>query len=172
MNTLIVYGTKHGTTEKCASLLSKKLNGKVDLHNLKTAGIPDIAPYDKVIIGGSIYAGRIQKEISQFCTQNLNAFKNKKMGLFICAMFKDNAEAQLKNSFPEELLNAACAKECFGGEMKFSVMSFGEKFITKMVSKMAAKKDATLPPLDTKKDISLICEETIDQFAELMNNSL
>lgn len=35
MNTLIVYATKYGCTEKCTSLLSKKLTGKVELCNLK-----------------------------------------------------------------------------------------------------------------------------------------
>ncbi|MCX7921893.1 MAG: flavodoxin domain-containing protein [Clostridia bacterium] len=169
MNTLIIFASKHGTTEKCASILSKKLTGKVDLHNLKAGAAPDLTKYDKVIIGGSIYAGRIQKEVSTFCSQNLSLLKDKKLGLFICCMFPNNAETQLNGAFPQELLNSTAAKENFGGEMKFSDMNFGEKFLTKMVSKVIAKNNPEIPQLDMKKDTSMIINENIDKFAQLMN---
>ena len=35
MNTLLVYSSKYGCTEKCAKTLSKELKDKVDLINLK-----------------------------------------------------------------------------------------------------------------------------------------
>ncbi|MCX7749850.1 MAG: flavodoxin domain-containing protein [Clostridia bacterium] len=172
MNTLILYTSKHGTTEKCASMLSKMLTGKVELHNLKLKEpAPDLSQYDKVIVGGSIYAGRLQKEASQFCLQNLTVLKNKKMGLFLCCMFKDNAEAQFKSAFAEEVLNAAATKGCFGGELLFSKMNFAERFITKVVSKAAAKNDPNLPAVDMKKDMSMIDEDAINAFAQIMNKA-
>ena len=64
MSTLIVYASKYGCTEKCVKLMSKKLNDKVDLINLKNINDIDLSKYDKVIIGGSIYIGRIQKEVT------------------------------------------------------------------------------------------------------------
>ncbi|MBC2582153.1 flavodoxin domain-containing protein [Clostridium sp. DJ247] len=170
MNTLIIYATKHGTTEKCASILSKKLTGKIDLHNLKVGESPDLTKYHRVIIGGSIYVGKIQKEVSTFCLQNLNELKNKKLGLFICCMFKNDAEVQLNNSFHQELLDSAAAKENFGGEMRFSDMSFIEKTITKIVSKTVAKNDTSLSAMDVKKDMCMILEKNIDGFAQQMNN--
>lgn len=101
MNTLIVYSTKYGCTEKCASILSKKLMGKVELCNLKIGSIPNLSEYDKVIIGGSIYIGKIQKEVSEFCSRNLDVLKDKKIGLFICAMQKDDAiETEINTAFP------------------------------------------------------------------------
>ncbi len=133
MNTLVIYASKHGTARKCASILSKKLTGKVDIQDLRAGSIPNLAKYDKVIIGGSIYAGRIQKELTAFCSQNLDALKSKKLGLFICCMFKNSAEAQLNSAFPQEFLVNAIATENFGGEMMFSDMNFAEKLLTKMV---------------------------------------
>lgn len=171
MNTLIIYATKHGTTGACAKKLSEKLKGKVDLHNLRIGSIPDLAKYDKVIIGGSIYAGRIQKEVSEFSQKNLNELKGKKIGLFICCMIEKSAEMQLNASFPKELLDSAVAKESFGGELKFSDMSFGEKVITKMVAKMLSKSGDSSGEIDMKKDKSMICEESITRFAQLMNNA-
>lgn len=170
MNTLIIYGSKHGTTGKCAAMLSEKLAGKVDLHDLKLGAAPDLTKYDKVVIGGSIYAGRIQKEIMVFCAQNLNILKGKKLGLFICCMFPNHAEAQLNSAFPRELLSSAIAKESFGGEMRYSDMNFAEKAITKMVSKVVAKNNPTFSAMEMKKDLSMISVENIDKFAQLLNN--
>ncbi|KNY29322.1 flavodoxin domain-containing protein [Pseudobacteroides cellulosolvens] len=170
MSILIVYATKHGTTDKCASLLKEKLNGEVSLHNLKNSSKPDLSKYDTVIIGGSIYAGRIQKAVIELCTQNISLLKEKKLGLFICCMFMDSAEAQLKNAFPEELLNNATAKESFGGEMIFSDMNFFEKTLTKIVSKTLAKNDPKLSGIDSKKDVSMIMDDNIRRFAQLINS--
>jgi len=159
MNTLIIYATKYGCTEKCAEILSGKLSGKVDLCNLKTKKVPDLSQYDKVIFGGSVYMGKIQKEVSEFCSRNLNVLKDKKVGLFICAMREgDTAETELNTSFPEELLAKATAKESFGGEFILKKMSFMDRLIVKKVSKI-------------DKDTSNILEENINRFAQLMNNA-
>lgn len=157
MNTLIVYATKHGCTENCAAILSEKLMGKVDLCNLKIVKAVDFSQYDKVIIGGSIYMGKIQKEVSKFCSKNFNLLKHKKVGLFICCMREDIAEMQLNNSFQQELLSNAVVKEFFGGEFIFKKMNVIERFIVKRVSKI-------------DKDISNILAENINKFAQSMNS--
>lgn len=161
MNTLIIYASKHGTTEKCASLLSKKLAGKVDLYDIKAGTQPDLDSYDKVIIGSSIYVGKINKDINTFCLMNLDRLKEKKLGLFICCMNRNNAEQQLNSAFPQDLLQSASAKASFGGELNFSRMNFAERFITKMVT----KSDPSLAAADGKKDLSMIIDENIDAFA-------
>jgi len=96
MNTLIVYTTKHGSSKECAEALSKGLKDKIDLCNLKENMTPDLSQYETVIIGGSIYAGRVQKELSDFCSKNINKLKEKKIGLYICCMNNKEAEKQLK----------------------------------------------------------------------------
>ncbi|TYQ16328.1 UNVERIFIED_CONTAM: menaquinone-dependent protoporphyrinogen oxidase [Acetivibrio alkalicellulosi] len=171
MNTLVVYATKHGTTGKCASMLEKKLEGKVQLHNLKEGKAPQLDQYSKVIIGGSIYAGRIQKEVSEFCSQNINELKNKKLGLFICCMSDDNIDKQLTDSFPQELLNCSIAKEGFGGELLLSKMNFFERFIIKMVSKAKVKEKGNDSKVDINKDNSMILHQNIEKFAGSINNA-
>lgn len=162
MSTLIIYASKHGTTEKCAKNLSEKLTEKADLISLKQNTELDISTFETIIIGGSIYAGKIQKEISNFCSQNLELLKNKKLGLFICCMNSKEAEKQIENSYPKELLDIAHAKENFGGEFLYKDMNFMEKAIVKMVSK-------SLPKTDSK--ASTIFEENINKFAELINKA-
>ena len=71
MSMLIAYTTKYGFIKACAEMLAKKLDEKSDICDL-SSNRPNLAQYDKVIIGGSIYAGRIRKSTARFCTENLN----------------------------------------------------------------------------------------------------
>ena len=116
MSSLIVYASKYGFTKRCAEILAKKLGENVDIYDLNS-NLPDPMKYDKVMVGGSIYAGKIRKPVMRFCTDNLNTLKGKKLGLFICGMAKeDDAQKQLESSFPQELLAVCAAKGFFGGE--------------------------------------------------------
>lgn len=169
MKTLIIYASKHGTAEKCSQLLKSKLQGEVTIVNIKKENVPDINSFQNIIIGGSIYIGKIQKSLSEFCVKNLDELKRKNIGLFICCMNTKDAEMQLDNAFPKELLSIASTKECFGGEFNLKEMNFMEKTIIKMVSKSLAKKDETSAATDNKKDTSTLSEENINRFAEKMN---
>lgn len=158
MKTLIIYASKHGCTEKCSNLLKDKLNGEVKIVDIKKDSIPEITAFDNIIVGGSIYVGKIQKEIKNFCLKNSSTLVNKKLGFFTCGMSENEiAEKQISTSFPEELLTNAVAKAYFGGEFIFKKMNFFERFIIKKVSK-------------TNKDTSKISKENINKFARLINN--
>ena len=157
--TLIVYATKHGSTEECAKALASQMTSESDLINLKESKQIDINAYSKIIIGGSIYAGRIQKEISEFCSKNKAELSNKKLGFFICCMAEGEVSAkQIEASFPTELLNKALAKEGFGGKFDFRKMNFLEKIIVKKVAHITA-------------DQSNLSDERISQFAQIMNEA-
>ena len=159
MNTLIAYTSKYGCASKCAAALAKKLTGKVELCDLKTEKPGDLSNYDKVVIGGSIYIGMIQKEVKNFCAANLTELQKKKLGFFICAM-RDGEElnTEINTAFPKELLDKAIAKESFGGEFILSKMNFMDRLIAKKVAKV-------------DKDSSKILEDNIDKLAQLMNNA-
>jgi menaquinone-dependent protoporphyrinogen oxidase len=140
-------------------MLVDKLQGEVELHNLKKTRDIDLSRYNKIVIGGSIYIGKIQKEVTEFSSSNLNALKEKKIGLFICGMQEEEVvEKELKDSFPDELYSSAVAKEVFGGEFIFKKMNFFERLIIKKVSKI-------------DKDVSTVSEEKITRFAEVMNKA-
>lgn len=156
MNTLIAYATKHGCSETCAKMLSKDLTGNIELFNLKDAKILVLTKYDRVIIGGSIHMGKIQKEVQFFCIQNMEMLLNKKIGLFVCGMLFEKAHEELNNSFPNELLTRAIAKEFFGGQYRFDKMNYFDRLIVKKVAKV-------------NNDFSQIKDENIKRFAALMN---
>ncbi|GAA0063759.1 flavodoxin domain-containing protein [Clostridium sp. CTA-1] len=157
MKTLIVYGTKHGTTEKCSNFLKDKVKGEVVTINIKKENMPDITSFNNIIIGGSIYMGQIQKEVKNFSIENINVLKEKRVGIFICGLNEKDIEAQLNNAFPKGLLTNTVAKECFGGECILKNMNFFERFIMKKVGKI-------------DKDTSKISKENINKFAQLIND--
>ncbi|HVI39232.1 MAG TPA: flavodoxin domain-containing protein [Anaerovoracaceae bacterium] len=156
---LIAYASKHGCAEECARALASKMNTGVDLCNLKENKQIDLNAYDKIIIGGSIYAGRILKEVKDFYSKNESELKGKKLGLFICGTSEgEAAKKQVTASFPEELLNSALVKESFGGKIDLSKMSFMEKKIIKIVAKVES-------------DMTNVSESVMDQFVQIMNEA-
>jgi len=72
MKTLIVYATKYGCTKKCTEIIKSYSKGEVRIVSAKNFKA-NIEQYDTVIIGGSVYMGKIQKEITHFC----HCYKNK-----------------------------------------------------------------------------------------------
>lgn len=159
MSILIAYASKYGCTERCAEKLAERLDEKVDLYNLKSGKPLDISQYDKVIIGSSVYVGKVHKEVTEFCTKNLAILGNKKVGLFICGSQEGEAlKQELDTAFPQELQSKAIAIECFGGAYVFGKMGFMEKTIVKMIAK-------------TNKDTSTIKDDKIESFAQIMKNA-
>ncbi len=158
MNTLIVFSSKHGCTEKCAYFLAKELKDKPDIVNFKNYKDVNLSLYHKVIIGGSIYMGKIQKEVSEFCSKNLEELKEKNIGLFICGMQEgDSINTEINQNFPKELIEMATVIKHFGGEFNFSKMNFFEKLIVKIIAKISSNK-------------SNILNDNINSFAKTMNS--
>jgi len=135
MKTLIAYSTTHGCTEKTAYELKDFLEGEIQICNLKKDKIPTLEKFQRVIIGGSIHAGQMQKKVKNFCMNNLEELKTKDLGLFICCMEKgETAQKQLNDAFPPELLKVSKISTSFGGEFNFEKMNFFKKLIVKKVA--------------------------------------
>ncbi|WP_372648216.1 flavodoxin domain-containing protein [Draconibacterium sp.] len=157
MKTLITYCTTHGCTEKTATELKQFLGGEVLLINLKKEAVNDLSSFDRIIVGGSIHAGQIQKKVKEFCNDHLETLKNKELGLFICCMEEgEKAEIQLHDAFPEGLLLSAKATACLGGEFDFKKMNFFQKLIVKKVSKV-------------ENSVSHLNHDAIKRFSQQMN---
>lgn len=147
MKTLIVYSTNHGCTEKVSQQIADFLGEDTSLHNLKSKIAPDLSSFHRVIIGGSIHAGQIQKKVKDFCAKNSEQLLEKELGIFICCMEKgEKAEQELKAVFDENLLKHAKATACLGGEFNFEKMNFLEKMIIKKIAKV----DKSISNIDTQ----------------------
>lgn len=155
MKILIAYASRFGTTEKCAVMLADMLKGEgheVELADLKRNARVKPDNYDRIAVGGSFVAFRMNAFVKKFVKRNLSILLNKKTGIFMCGA-DETWENEIKKGFPAELLDKAIAKGYFGYEMNWDKMN-------PMIRNMMQKASKT-----TEK-VSKINTENIKKFAE------
>ncbi|MGE7616186.1 flavodoxin domain-containing protein [Paenibacillus sp. NPDC101420] len=153
MKTIIIYTSKYGCTEKAAYLLKNQLDDETEVVNLMHAKEPTLERYDTVILGGSIYFGKIQKQMTEFTSKYQNELAKKRVGLFICAGAKgEQAIQELKSSFPEKLYNQSITKEVFGDEIYEEKMTVLDRVVLRVVK-------------GKNKSVNGLSKETIERFA-------
>ena len=157
MKTIIMYSSKYGCTEDCVKALKSKLNGECRLVNLKNVGAIDFQQYDWVIIGGSIYVGKIQKEVRLFCERNLKELLTKNISSFMCCTTPEQVNDFFENNFPAKLLAHAIKTVNFGGELRQEKMGFLDRKLTALVTKTEPMKTG-------------IFYQNIDLLATLVNS--
>lgn len=141
MKSLIIYATKYGCTEKAANMVKEKLAGEVSLINIAKEKAPNLDIYDNVILGGSIYVGKIQKTLTNYITLNLPYLLHKRVGLFICAGQPEPVcTKELEEAFPVELFNHAAAKGVFGYEYRFDKLKWLDKLMVRKVAGVTESK--------------------------------
>ena len=159
MKTLILYMTSHGCTEKAVNLLKILIGGDLTVVNLEASNPPDLTSFQRIIIGGSIRIGSIQKRIRKFCEKNMDALLARQTGLFICCMFEgETALEQLKKNFPEALWKHAASLGLFGGELEFSKLNAFERMLVQQVANISV-------------DVSNFSTEAVRRFAGEMSRS-
>lgn len=149
MKTLILVGTKHGFTQTAAEELARRLPGS-DVLNVALQAKVDLADYDQIVLGSSIYVGQINKQLAQLIKQQLPTLLTKQIGLFVCCGQAEKAMEQLAAAYPVELVEAAQAKGFFG--YGFTQLGLAEKLVCKAIG----------APIGTRK----INHQEIERFAQ------
>ena len=114
MKTAILYGTRKGCTGRCAAMVQEQIGGG-DLFDVNKSSTVNLGDYDSVILGSSVWAGKIHSKMSRFVNKHLSTLLNKHVGLFICS--GDRSVDYIRRNFPSDLVSHAEAKEHFGGEL-------------------------------------------------------
>jgi len=161
MKIAILYGTKYGSTEKVAELISKSIEDNykeesidVELINLKEKNDINL-DFDVLIIGSSVYIGRIRKEVRKFLKKNKNTLMEKKLALFISGCNEEEGISQLYKIFPSELVKNSLSTAYILGEFKLDKMGFLDRKIAQSIIK------------GTEKEFK-IDNEAIDEFVKNM----
>lgn len=155
MKSVIVFATKYGSAEECALILKGKMKGDVTVSNC--LNVRNLSEYDNIIIGSSLYAGKIRPEMKIFCADNASKLKQKNIGIYICGFQKDSNDlTQLETAFPKELTAVAKSKQYFGGSVNFEKMGFFEKIIMKNITKL-------------KESTKYVKDENITRMAKVFN---
>lgn len=160
MKTAIVYASNHGATESVVNQLAGLLAGEpAEVINLRKNKNFNPEGYERVIIGGSIHVGQIQKPVKHFCIRYEDQLINTKLGLFICCMYtEEQASRQFELNFPKILREHSSSNKIVGGTFNFEKMNWFEKVIVKKVAGV----NQTISNLDDLK---------IREIAEEMNRN-
>ena len=154
MKTIIIFATKHGAAGEIARRIANKIDGAV-VHDLKQGSTYSLEGFDCVIIGSSLYAGRIRGEAKAFLSQNANALQGKKLGLFLSGLEASQEKTYFDTNFPPDILRTAKAATFLGGIFDPKKAGLMERLVMKVVSKNSAY-------------VNTIDDNKIEQFVKTM----
>lgn len=157
MKVLIAYASKTGSTEKAAKLLGRRFQNAT-LRDL-TAGNPDPAAYDVVIVGSCIRMGELHRDARKWLEENWNVIRTKKFGCFICNGFMDQVPQLLQQNFSQEFLDRAVCVESFGGELNEKRLRGMDRIITKLVMRVNHMGTDTFVPCIRTDRIEVMAEK-------------
>ena len=134
MKTLVLYGSKYGGAAQIAKRIAGGM-GDAGVWDLKADGAPALEGVGRVIIGGSLYAGRVRKEVKTFITAHQEVLKGKEVGLFLSGMDGKSTEGYFSSNFPAWLLAQAKAKAFLGGIFDPGKTGGFDRFVMGLVAK-------------------------------------
>jgi menaquinone-dependent protoporphyrinogen oxidase len=122
MRILVAYGSKRGGTEGIARILARTLEDydiEVEVVPPRMAG--PLKEYDAVVVGGSVYMGRWNRDARHFVTKNADALRQKPIWLFSSGPLDDSATRSSIPPTPDvlKLIHLVHAKgfATFGGRL-------------------------------------------------------
>ncbi|MGN7722327.1 flavodoxin domain-containing protein [Chitinophaga sp. 22620] len=141
MKGVIVYKGKYGATLQYAIWLGAALNLQVLKTDLAKPEAWKIAEADYVIIGTSVYIGKLQ--VAAWLKQNAPLLEGKKLVFFIVAGTPQGETEKLMSYYiqgvPESLRRTASVY-FLPGSLQYSRLSLLDKILLRMGSRLAAKK--------------------------------
>ncbi|MCP1714980.1 menaquinone-dependent protoporphyrinogen oxidase [Methanocalculus alkaliphilus] len=137
MRVLIAYATHAGSTAEIATFIASELkNHGISAEVKEIREVIDPGEYDRLIIGGPIYVGRM-KEVEEFCKQHQATIKGRLIGAFTVGMAFTGDE--VKQAEARQVLDTAIAPFSpgrlgyFAGKTDPSRLSFFERTALKVV---------------------------------------
>ena len=142
--TVVIYRSKHGHTQKIAEMISEELNA--DLFSSKDINKIDTSKYDSFVFGSSIYCGMIsgKKELSKLYPM----INGKKLAFFTVGLTElDKEEYYTKlidmNFANSEIKNKAMIFHFLGGINYKSLGFLSRKIIGMIVKQTELKENKT-----------------------------
>ena len=130
MNGIIVYGSFHGSTKKCAEQLAE-LTG-FSIVDAKTALDIDFSQYDKVVIGSALQGFKVHPDM-----EKLVDIKGKDFTSAKTYFFQVSVTAKTPKYFQKKLGNIKVA--FFGVKIDWNTLTISERIIISVISLICRK---------------------------------
>ncbi|TLS48695.1 hypothetical protein FE782_29055 [Paenibacillus antri] len=154
MRKAIVYATRYGFTAEVAAALRDRLGRDTELFDLAVAGDVDPEPYDVVVLGSSVYMGRVQRAMRNYVERYRTRLAAKRYGLYICAANPDPLvrEQELRAAYFPLSCEGAAATAVLGHAVRFERLGLVDRFVARAVLPEGSVREPS--------------EEELDRFAE------
>jgi menaquinone-dependent protoporphyrinogen IX oxidase len=130
MKLLILYKTKHGSTEQYAQWIAEEVNAEIS--DVEKFNKDNLDNYDAIIIGSPTYMGQIQ--MKDFIEQNWEVLKNKNIYLFNVGMFPwEHPDSQKSFEMIPEPIRDKIEFSKLPGHLDTKKLNLFEKVIAKTV---------------------------------------
>jgi menaquinone-dependent protoporphyrinogen oxidase len=133
---LVAYSSKRGSTKEIAEWIGTDLReGGFDVDVQPANSVGDIAPYNVVILGGALYAGRWHRDARRFARRHARKLRDRPVWLFSSGPLDESAD---EHDIPPvkgvarvaELLDAR-GHVTFGGRLRPDVRGFPASTLAK-----------------------------------------
>jgi len=116
MKLLIVFDSFRGYTRRFIRALAKALP-EAQICDLRKAKAPSPADFDRVILGGPVYMGKLTRRMNEYLRQYGDVLTQKELGIFISCLLLNQATQQMADSFPKPVFFAAQCRAFIGGSL-------------------------------------------------------
>ncbi|MBN1892216.1 MAG: flavodoxin domain-containing protein [Clostridiales bacterium] len=138
---LVAYGSKKGSTAEIAEKIGDTLRRKGSSVDVMDAGtVHDLTPYEKIIIGSSVYMGLWHKNVTRFMKKNIESLEKLPVWIFISGSTgpgdpMEQLDGRLYLNSLRPVIEKIHARDitCFGGKMDPKMLSPFEKWVMKRV---------------------------------------
>jgi len=150
MNAIIIYKGKYGATAQYAEWLSRTL--QLPFVRAENIGSGDLSKFDCLILGSSVYIGKLQ--LKAWLKENVSLIQGKTLFLYIvCATPADKKDALrriVRDNVPEEIRNR-CEIYFLPGRVIRKNLSLADKLLLRLgafATKDPAEKKRMLQDFD------------------------
>jgi menaquinone-dependent protoporphyrinogen oxidase len=132
MKVLVAYASRHGATRGIAERIAAKLEQLgCDVTLLPVDGVDEVAVYDAVVVGSSVYFGMWSKDAAELVRRNAHALRHKPVWLFSSGPVGDMDLPPPKEVAEFEDLIKPRGHQGFAGAIDHSKLGMGEKLMVK-----------------------------------------
>ncbi|OHD10903.1 MAG: hypothetical protein A2086_01430 [Spirochaetes bacterium GWD1_27_9] len=160
METLIVYASYNGSTEKCAFKLKEKIFNSFAL-NIAVEEKINLRSFGKIIIGTPIRIAKIHKAVKKFLAKYEDELHEKKL-FFFCTALEDDSILKAITQIPHSLQNKIIFKSCFGGRIVKHELHNIERMGIETIEKQTNRDFTNFNSIDDAK---------IEEFIEEVNST-
>lgn len=127
---LVTAASKHGATAEIADAIATELGrAGTTVTRLDPEDIDTLEPYDAIVLGSAVYAGRWQKDARLLVERFTDDLRTRGVWLFSSGPIGDPPMPDAEPVDVAEVMEASAAIEhrIFSGSMQQSKLSFGER---------------------------------------------